>query len=159
VNKFLSGAMRQFLLEVVFYLIWENYCLITSLHRSGTLTVGEKSTASTYDMTLAALGKMRQMLTTILAHIHAIRFDPEDLDLITSDLMWRRIISARFDKCAILSTDTKRYSEQFGFGGKKETWMRTGVWVPYTCLMSLDFQFWATYVLLVSGWPRWFLSF
>jgi hypothetical protein len=113
VNKFLSGAMREFLLEVIFYLIWENYCLITALRQNGTLAVGEKSTASTYDVTLAALGKIRRMLTTILAPIRAIRFHPNEMELIASGLMGRRIISARFDKGAIMITDTKRYSGQF----------------------------------------------
>jgi hypothetical protein len=81
VNKFLSGAMRQILLGVVFYLIWENHHLITSLRRNGTLTVEEKRTTSTYEVTLAALGKMRRMLATILAQIHVIRFHTDGFGL------------------------------------------------------------------------------
>jgi hypothetical protein len=73
--------MRQFLLEIVFCLIWEDYCFILSLHWSGRFTVGEKRTVNSCDVTLAPFGTMRRILITILAQIHAIRFHSDGLGL------------------------------------------------------------------------------
>jgi hypothetical protein len=73
--------MEQFLPEMVFHLFWEDYCPIVSLGRSGRLTVWEERTASSWEVTLAALRKMPRMLTTILGQIHAIRFHREGLGL------------------------------------------------------------------------------
>jgi hypothetical protein len=80
-KKSFSKEMRQILLEVVFCLIWEDYCLILSLRRSGRLTVGEKRTVNSCDGTLAPLGKMRRILITILVQINAIRFHSDTLGL------------------------------------------------------------------------------
>jgi hypothetical protein len=106
-NKSFSKEMRQFLLGVVFCLIWEDCCLILSLRRSCRLTVGKKRTVNLCNVTLAPLGKTRCILIIILGRIHAIRFHSDALDWIMSNLTSKRIISSQSGKGTTITTNIK----------------------------------------------------
>jgi hypothetical protein len=80
-NQELSMSMRSFMLQVIFYFMYEMHFTIQQLKEQRTLCVTEKKTALSSDVTFAALSKLKRMILTVLGQIHAISFFPGRLGL------------------------------------------------------------------------------
>jgi hypothetical protein len=77
----LSMSMRLFLLQVVFYFMYEMHFAIHQLKEQRTLRVTEKKTAHSSHATAATLSKLKRMILTVLGQIYAINFFPHRLGL------------------------------------------------------------------------------
>jgi hypothetical protein len=80
-NQESSMSMRSFMLQVVFYLMYEMHFTIQQLKEQRTLLVTEKKTALSSDVTFAALSKLKRMILTMLGQTYAMTFFPSRLGL------------------------------------------------------------------------------
>jgi hypothetical protein len=80
-NQELSMLMRSFMLQVVFYFMYEMHFTIQQLKEQRTLRVTEKKTALSSDVTFATLSKLKRMILTVLGQIYTISFFPSTFSL------------------------------------------------------------------------------
>jgi hypothetical protein len=80
-NQESSMSMRLFMLQVVFYFMYEMHFTIQQLKEQRTLRVTEKKTALSSDVTFATLSKLKRMILTVLGQIYAVNFFSSRLGL------------------------------------------------------------------------------
>jgi hypothetical protein len=77
----LSMSMRLFMLQVVFYFMYEMHFAIHQMKEQRTLRVTEKKSAHSSHVIVATLSKLKRMILTELGQIDAINFFPHRLGL------------------------------------------------------------------------------
>jgi hypothetical protein len=78
-NQELSMSMRSFMLQVVFYFLYEMDFTIQQLKEHRTLRVTEKKTAFSSDVTFATLLKLKRMIRAVL--LLSTRSFPDEFSL------------------------------------------------------------------------------
>jgi hypothetical protein len=74
-------SMRLFMLQVVFYFMYEMHFAIHQLKEQRTLRATEKKTAHSSRVTVATLSKLKRMILTVLGRIYVVNFFPHRLGL------------------------------------------------------------------------------